>query len=396
MTAVPDAAEVTPATEHVERLLALGEPGRHPAGAVVGVRSAAGTQVRAAGWATLPAAGARGVPMAPGTWLDWASVTKVAVTTVLVLRLADRGDLALADPVARFLPGFRAPGADRARLEDLLTHTAGLRPWWPLYCETTDRDDALARVQAMPLQAAPGTAHAYSDLGPLLAGLVVERVTGLGLADALRDLVTRPLSLALRYGPVPPDRAATSADSDVVEQTMVATGRPYPVPAGGASFAGWRRGPVRGEANDGNAAHALGGVAGHAGAFGPVADLLTLGAALCDGTLVHPDLLGAVARPGIGRPAQAVGFRRVERPGPDGRGVTWLWHGGFTGTCWALEPRSGTVVAGGATRLHGTTGPLPGSAADADPLRGVATGEEIARVLVDAGTRALTGEGDQR
>ena len=384
---------MTAVAEHVDRLLALGADGRHPAGAVVGVRSAAGTEVRAGGWAALPTASADGVPMTPTTWLDWASVTKVAVTTVLVLRLVDRGDLALEDPATRFLPGFAVPGADRVRVADLLTHTAGLRPWWPLYCETTDRDDALARVQAIPLQAAPGTAHRYSDLGPLLAGLVVERVTGLGLAGALHDLVTGPLGLALRFGPVSPDLAATTADSDVVEQTMVATGHPYPVPPDAGSFTGWRPGPVRGEVHDGNTAHALGGVAGHAGAFGPVADLLTLGAALCDGTLVRPDLLEVAARPSPAAPDQALGFRRSIRPGPGGHPVTWLWHGGFPGAFWAVEPRSGTVVAGGATRLHGTVGPLATAAHPADPLHGVATGEQIARVMLDAATTAPTAEG---
>ena len=140
---------------------------------------------------------------------------------------------------------------------------------------------------------------------------------------------------------------------------MVATGRPYPVEVERGGFSRWRQQPVRGAVNDGNAAHALGGVAGHAGLLGPVRDLLTLGAALLDDGLVHPDVLDRFAAPSPVDATQALGFRRVLRAGPGGTPVTWLWHGGFTGTVWALDPASGTVVAGGATRLHGTTGPLP-------------------------------------
>lgn len=370
------------AADAVGRLRALGDPGRRPAGAVVGVRDGRGTEVVADGWARRPGDnGAPGVPMTPGTWLDWASVTKVAATTVLVARLAERGELTLDDLVVRHLSRYAGEGRDAVRLRDLLTHTAGLSPWWPLYCATSDRGEALARVLAMPPERAPGSGHRYSDLGLVLAGLVVERVTGLGLDTAFRTLVADPLGLDLRFGPVPPDRAAVGADSDVVEHTMIATGRPYPVAADVADFRGWRTGPVRGTASDGNAAHALGGVAGHAGLFGPVTDLLTLGAALCDGTLLHPDTLARLARPAPVAPHQAVGFRRAERPGPDGRPAVWLWHGGFTGTVWAVEPTSGTVVAAGATRLHGTTGPLdPARPTRRDPLDGLASGADIADV----------------
>ncbi|MGG5260746.1 serine hydrolase domain-containing protein [Phycicoccus avicenniae] len=376
----------------VDRMLGLGHPGRHPAGAVVGVRSPTGSEVAAGGWALLPADGTDGVPMGTASWLDWASVTKAAATTVLVLRLVETGALDLDDPVAWHLPAFTRDGRDAVRLEHLLTHTAGLPPWAPLYCRTTDRDEALAHLVTAAPRSAPGTQWVYSDLGMVLAGAVVEQVAGARLDDAFRSLVAEPMGLGLGFGPAPEGLAAASADSDVVEWTMVATGRPYPVDGvGPGDFDGWRRGPVRGEANDGNAAHALGGVAGHAGLFGPVEDLLALGAALCDSTLVRPDLLARCTRPTAAHPAQGLGFRFRDAPGPDGGASTWLWHGGFTGTVWALDPRTRAVVAGGATRLHGTTGPLPvaadghaGPGDHPDPLEGLATGEELAALVLSA------------
>ena len=244
----------------------------------------------------------------------------------------------------------------------------------------------------MPLASRPRTQYRYSDLGMVLAGEVVESATGSPLPQAFRTLIGEPLGLSLGYGPVDPALAATSADSDVVELSMVATGRPHPVDASPSDFRDGGRAPSGAWSTTATPRHALGGVSGHAGLFGPVADLLTLGRALADGTLVRPDHAARFARPNAVEPGQAVGFRRRELPGPGGRSTTWLWHGGFTGTAWGIDAGSGTVVAGGATRLHGTTGPLPDGAPPAapptdppaDPLAGVATGDDITTLVLGA------------
>ena len=154
--------------------------------------------------------------MTPDTWLDWASVTKVAATTTLCMVLEDQGLLDVEDRVVRHLPDFTGEGRDEVRVADLLAHTAGTRPWAPLYCTTTDRDVALEAVVRMPLALAPGTERRYSDLGMVLAGLVVEHVTGMRLDAAFDALVAAPLGLSLRFGPVPdrgPPRAPTPTSS---------------------------------------------------------------------------------------------------------------------------------------------------------------------------------------
>src|SRR5262249_39549070 len=148
------------------------------------------------------------------------------------------------------------------------------------------------------------------------------------LADAFRRLVAEPLGLTAVYGPVPAERAAAGADSDAYEFGMVATGNPYPVPFTANGFAGWRNGELRGVVNDGNAAHARGGVAGHAGLFATVDDLLTLGAALRGGDFVPHAVLNRFATANPVHPEQAVGFRdrRLEAGGET---LTVLYHGGF-------------------------------------------------------------------
>jgi CubicO group peptidase (beta-lactamase class C family) len=379
---------VTAVSDAVERLLGLGRAGSHPASAVAGVRTAAGTAVAEGGWARLPADGLPGDPMTARTLLDLASVTKVAATTTLVMRLVADGQLSLEVPAHRFLPSFTGAGKDTVTVEHLLTHTAGLSPWWPLYCEARDREAALERAQLLPLAGRPGAAWCYSDLGLILVGRIVECVTTLGLADAFRQLVAEPLGLAARYGPVPADRAAASADSDGYEFGMIATGRPYPVPFTTGDFPGWRNRPLRGEVNDGNAAHALGGVAGHAGLFATVGDLLRLGAAVRGGDFIPSPVLARFAAPAEVHSEQVVGFRR-RRAQTGGATLTLLYHGGFTGTCFAFGLEDELVVAGGAMRLYGTLGPIPANGQQPPGAGHLVAGTDIQSVLLDAALRVF-------
>jgi CubicO group peptidase (beta-lactamase class C family) len=351
------------------------------------VRTADGTTIAAGGWAQLPAAGAGGAPMTGETLLDLASVTKVAATTTLIMRLVADGQLGLEARAQRFLPSFTGAGKDDITVEHLLTHTAGLPPWWPLYFEASRRDGAIAAAQALPLDSRPGTAWCYSDLGLILAGRIVERVTTLSLADAFRQLVARPLGLTARYGPVPAGLAAASADSDAFEFGMVAAGHPYAVPFTTGQFPCWRNRPLRGEVNDGNAAHALDGVAGHAGLFASVGDLLRLGGALRGGHFIPPPVLARFAAPTGIHPEQAVGFRRsCVQAG--GRALTLLHHGGFTGTYLAFGLEDELVVGGGAMRLYGTLGPIPADGTHPDASHLVA-GTDIQSVLLDVAMAAF-------
>jgi CubicO group peptidase (beta-lactamase class C family) len=374
-------------TVAVERLLALGAAGSHPASAIAGVRTATGTTVAEGGWAQLPAGPASGEPMTSQMLLDLASVTKVAATTTVIMRLVADGQLSLHAPAHHFLPAFTGPGKDDVTVEQLLTHTAGLPPWWPLYCEAGGRDAVLDRVQLLPLATQPGTAWCYSDLGLILAGRIIERVTATGLAQAFRQLVAEPLGLAARYGPVRACEAAASADSDAYEFGMVASGQPYPVPFTTGQFPRWRDRPLRGEVNDGNAAHALGGVAGHAGLFARVGDLLSLGSALRGGDFVPAPVLARFAAPTAVNPEQAVGFRRG-RATAGGAPLTVLYHGGFTGTYFAFGLEDELVVAGGAMRLYGTLGPIPAGGEHRDASH-LAAGTDIQSVLLDAALQAF-------
>lgn len=343
----------------VSAVLALGRDGTHPAGAVVGVL-ANGRMSTAAGGVAVAAAGDQPArAMTTDTRLDVASVTKMASSAALAMRLVADGSLTLDAPVTDYLPGFGAPGtvAD-VTVRHLLEHTSGLPPWVPLYCRTTDRAEALTLAASTPLVAEPGVRWAYSDLGMIVLGGVIEAVTGMPQDAAFAERVAAPLGLRRSaYGPVTPEETAAGADSDVIEHRMVATGDPYPTDAVVDDFAGWRDAPVVGTASDGNAAHALGGVAGHAGLFATVPELLRIGRSLVDPDVVPASVIEEFTRPLAVAQDRGLGLRL---------GVTFLagqhlpfaFHPGFTGTWLGVALDRDLVIAVAATRLHTTTGSI--------------------------------------
>src|SRR5262249_334383 len=146
---------------------------------------------------------------------------------------------------------------------------------------------------------------------------------------------------------------------DAIERRMVETGVPYPVDASAAGFP-WRTHLLVGEVNDGNAFHAFGGAAGHAGVFTTAADLLAFAegvrSALGANGWVRRETALAFTNPGVD-PGQALGFR-VWRD-PAGRAIG---HEGFPGVAFALLPDEGASVVMITNRLH-----APGVPANAPP-----------------------------
>ena len=85
------------------------------------------------------------VPMTRETVFDLASITKVMATTMAVMLLVDREQVALDAPVSRYLSDFRGGGKDEITVEHLLTHRSGLDQWQPIYYHATNgRESALA------------------------------------------------------------------------------------------------------------------------------------------------------------------------------------------------------------------------------------------------------------
>ena len=133
------------------------------------------------------------------------STTKT-MTALCALILADRGDLDLAAPVARYWPEFAAAGKDHVQVRHLLSHTAGLPDWDPPVSTEVlyDWADATARLAAQPPRWAPGTAAGYHAITQgFLAGEVVRRITGVTLGEFFAAEVAGPLDADFHIGLAP-------------------------------------------------------------------------------------------------------------------------------------------------------------------------------------------------
>lgn len=215
----------------LDRLIARREPtDQRPPGAVLGVRAPGLNTVRAAGLRRVHGLGQSAddtSPMTDSTVHDVASVTKVAVTTALMMRLVSAGEVSLDESLRRYLPSFAGGRKDEVSLRDLLLHRAGLWEWWPLYMVARNRDEAFAEFEALPLRYEPGVARRYSDLGFIALGRVVECVVGAPLSIAARSLLFDPLGMSsTRYAEVAPilGDVAASSFGDIAEEQMIATG----------------------------------------------------------------------------------------------------------------------------------------------------------------------------
>lgn len=249
------------------------------------------------------------------TVFEIASITKTMTATVAA-RLAADGTLELDAPVRRYLPEFRV--ADPAvsagvTVRDLFTHTAG---WFGEFVQPTGRgDDAIAKAVASMAtleQVAPVGTFSYNNVSLIVAGRVIEVVTGRPYRGAVRELLFEPLGM---------DHSAFDA-ADVLYERVAA----------GHTVRDGRAVRVRNRLSDSSSGDPAGGVRS------TVNDLLRYaGSHLADGR-------ASDGTPVL--PADAVRSMREPRV-PTGQQ-------GHVGLGWFVEDRGGIAVVshGGATVAH--------------------------------------------
>ena len=125
-----------------------------------------------------------GVAVTSSTRFDLASLTKPLVTAPLCMAAVQRGLLSLDDPVSRFLPGPVPRDKEGITVRRLLSHSSGLPPYQPFYLKLIElppeerRNALLSMILETPLDAPPGKAASYSDLGYMLLGMILEDLMG--------------------------------------------------------------------------------------------------------------------------------------------------------------------------------------------------------------------------
>jgi CubicO group peptidase (beta-lactamase class C family) len=223
------------------------------------------------------------IPMQRETIFDLASLTKPIATTTAVLLLVNDGAIGLDDPVSKVLPSFSERDKDGVTLRHLLTHSSGLRPWRGYHEPLLEkerksgdrvigtpaaREFVMERVLRSGLVHEPGAAAVYGDLDFITLGAVVEAVARQPLDEFCAERVFGPLGMRdtffVRIGDGQPELP------DAVRRRIAAT-----------ENCPWRGRVLWGEVHDPNAS-VMGGVAGHAGLFSSVDDVMTFAQTLLD------------------------------------------------------------------------------------------------------------------
>jgi CubicO group peptidase (beta-lactamase class C family) len=265
------------------------------------------------------------------TLWDMASLTKVIGMTTAMMQLVGQGRVDLDAPVSRYLPRFTGEGKEAVTVRHLLTHSSGLPPWRPLYKEAATPEEAIAAVYATALDTVPGARMAYSDLGAILLGQIVEQISGWPLDQYLAANV---------FGPLGMEETGFTPAQSVMFRTAPTEYDP------------WRQRHVRAEVHDENAFR-LGGVSGHAGLFSSGRDL----------TIFAQMLLGGGARNGVRIVQEPVlrRFTHVQDSALSHRALGWetpsgrnsaghflsrqaFGHTGFTGTSLWMDPERDLFV----------------------------------------------------
>jgi hypothetical protein len=309
-------------------------------------------------------------PVTEETVYDLASITKIASTTLALMKLEESGALHRSNRLATLLPEIAQSELGSRTLQDLLAHQSGLPPFLPfaadaervpgafspvrdaahprqvaegIYAAATWQDSVIRRIAATPIS--PVGTLKYSDLGYYLMQRIVEERTQTSLDATLQASVYDPLGLpTMGYRPLERFASARIAPTED-EQTF-------------------RKQLLRGHVHDPGAA-LIGGVAGHAGLFSDAVDLARLMTMLCNGgqyagvQVFAPETVAAWTAPVKEFPAnrKASGFDRPTAPGVEGptcpqASPRTFGHQGFTGTCAWADPEHDLVFVFLSNRVY--------------------------------------------
>jgi CubicO group peptidase (beta-lactamase class C family) len=274
------------------------------------------------------------------TIFDLASLTKVIATTSLVMQIVERGTLALADPIRKWIREWRGHDREHVTLRSLLTHSSGLTAWLPFYRDHAGRQEFQHAICSLPLEYPPDTQAIYSDLGFILLGFIVEDAGGRSFQSQAEQLLSGITSAPLMFNPPAPlRRSIAPTENDP-----------------------WRGRRLVGEVHDENC-WALGGAAGHAGLFGTAEAVGDFARAML-GSLKGTDarIAGAdtvrlfVTRAGVATGSRALGWDTMLPTSSCGTAMsaTAFGHTGFTGTTLWIDPEREVYVVFLTNRVNPT------------------------------------------
>jgi len=304
-------------------------------------------------------------PMTRDTVFDMASLTKPMATATSVMILWEGGAFDLDDPITEHLPELANHGKEAITIERLLRHRAGLIPDNPLADYQDGPETAWQRIAEIDLVAEPGERFRYTDVGFIILGKLVERLSGESLDAFAQERIFEPLGmtstgfLPLERGFDPSRIAPTERDED-------------------GAF-------LRGVVHDPRS-RAMGGVAGHAGLFSTADDVAIYAQTLLNGgigpngaRILAPPTTRAMIDAGDTPEGERRGLgwdvaTRFSSPRGDRFGPESFGHTGFTGPSLWVDPETETFVILLTSRLH----------PDGDQPSPIALRREVASIVAAA------------
>ncbi|MFP3157805.1 MAG: serine hydrolase [Caldivirga sp.] len=284
-----------------------------------------------------------------GMLFDLASLTKALSTSIIVMRLVERGVIHLTQRVSDVIPEFSTTNAgfsevkDKVRVWMLLSHTSGLPAWLPLYKSASSRDEVIKQaLTAFPVYE-PGSRVVYSDLNYIVLTALVEKLTGQRIDSVFNEMVAEPLGL---------ERTLYNPLTRFSRDEIVAT-----------EYVNEANDALVGIVHDENA-RAMGGVSGHAGLFATAEEAARIGNALLEsyrnGTFLSRPSIRSMWTPwACGESCYGLGWQ-VYRRGVTTSGGDLLTdgrafgHTGFTGTSIWVDTELNLVITLFTNRVHPT------------------------------------------
>ena len=272
----------------------------------------------------------KSLPAEKDTIYDLASLTKVVATTPSIMLLVERGEMLLSDSVARYSPSFNTSSKKAITIRHLLTHTAGFPPLAPMG-KPRAPEEAVEKIAHVRLLSEPGSAMRYTDLGFMVLGEIVRKVSGQTLDGFAAGNLFAPMGMADTCFN-PPARLASRCAATGMGEGKVRLGRVHD--------------PV---------AAAIGGVSGHAGVFSTAKDLAAFARMILNrGAHGNERIISSAS-------VRAMTTAQVEIAG-EKRGLGWdictsyssprgdlmspasFGHTGFTGTSIWIDPEKDLFV----------------------------------------------------
>lgn len=252
---------------------------------------------------------------------DMASLTKVVGTTMVILKLAERGKLSLDDSISKYLPKWKF---SEVTIRNLICHTSGIEGYIPNR-DKLNHDELIDALLGLHVGPGLNKEMHYADVNFIFLGLIAKQVTGESIHQLITEYVLKPLKMDnSSFHPNPDNCVPTVYDE--------------------------HNGLLQGTVHDPKA-QVLGDDCGSAGLFSNMDDLIKFVQSILnpsENPVLSEETLAGFYEDQTGYDlGRTYGFERL-----DYEGMHYIWQSGFTGTFIVIIPEKKRAMIFLSNRVH--------------------------------------------